>query len=358
MNSRELLHYLHSEADLKKLGVNVIFQTESQSSCHSISSSSSLPLNPVQKDCKQYLLPLLLHKTNFETIQMFMHKLLSPPSSSLDMDFIEKSERANTTTGIAPQVTFTAGKSRKGESIDFRQDMNGGSNDDEGKKDTHEKRQSSSSESGHDFNASLVLDLLTAALDCPRLWRGRDLMKPTHFILEDVLKLNDKQVERLIDFVIREGRPEKRADLLLRSCFFKESHTEVVFRKLAGIKQSLRPEEEGQEEERHRIIMMMDKNKETPSASTTSSTTNNKKTLNTIHTTSDPLIPSSLSRLLSRLPVSSFDLNLCRQQLTMFLRSLSPSLVSTSLVNTSPGHFYSSPSASLFFPPVAVESSL
>jgi hypothetical protein len=334
-NSRELLHYLESEGDLKKLGVQAIFESKSSSSKESIDSHSnasfpsSHPSIAVKREWKHYLLPLLLHKTNFETIRMLVHKLLSPPVISPFFSSVNSTETTTSYSSktriaagdsIAPQMT-PAVKGKPASLIDL----------------SLESYQNSvfldeTQESG----ATLVLDILTACLDCPRLWRGRDLTKPTHFILEDILNLNELQVSRLIDFVMKEGRYEKRVDLLLRSCFFKRSHISLVFRKLAGIRESLHLKE-GQEEQRMMMIMMEEgKNKEEPfegvtpttsAALTSSSTTNKKEKNHSNHTTTvsqEKKIPSSLKSLLSRLPASSFDLNLCRQDLTTFFRSLSP----------------------------------
>ena len=326
-NSRELLHYLHSEADLKKLGVQAILEkSRLKASSESIDDHASSPLSyssiSAKSHCKHYLLPLLLHKTNSETIQMFMHKLLSPPPdfsvTSTQRTSCSSTTSDCTTDGIAPQMTPGV-EGKIAPLIDLNRDC----------------LEASLLESSPQDHASLVLDLLTASIDSPRLWRGRDLSKPTHFILEDVLNLNEDQVERLIHFVIREGRPEKRVDLLLRSCFFKPSHIQVVFRKLAGMRQSLHLKE-GQEEQR---MIMIDKNKESTcpegASPTTTQTTTAKERNDSNHTTTHLIIPSSMRSLLSRLPASSFDLNLCRQELTTFLRSLSPSNDDSLFFNTS-----------------------
>lgn len=251
-----------------------------------------------------------------------MHKLLSPPPdfsvTSTQRTSCSSTTSDCTTDGIAPQMTPGV-EGKIAPLIDLNRDC----------------LEASLLESSPQDHASLVLDLLTASIDSPRLWRGRDLSKPTHFILEDVLNLNEDQVERLIHFVIREGRPEKRVDLLLRSCFFKPSHIQVVFRKLAGMRQSLHLKE-GQEEQR---MIMIDKNKESTcpegASPTTTQTTTAKERNDSNHTTTHLIIPSSMRSLLSRLPASSFDLNLCRQELTTFLRSLSPSNDDSLFFNTS-----------------------
>lgn len=333
-NSRDVSHFLLSEVDLMADGVDqLIFgrrrrgnlvnrkrQIENENNVNRLQDDND-------EDNKEYLLPLLLHKTSFSTIQLFIQKLLSPLSARIAAE--QSIDRRSTTRseGHKGRVIQTIGGNR----IDHDSDSNGRQIE-RMEEDTSSTEQLNDAdrmevngigyEGVVEYEPKLVLDFITAVLDSPRLWMGRELKRPNHFVLEDVLNLNASQVDRLVDYIIQEGRAESRVDLLLRSCLVKETHIRRVLTKLAGIAQSepsigesvrLPPTtipsssqqsqlmmttavEEGQEDDkRRRMTSSVDKNNMTP-------------------------LPSSL---ISRLPASSFDLNLWRQELTTFLRSLS-----------------------------------
>ena len=92
-----------------------------------------------------------------------------------------------------------------------------------------------------DLDSTAVLDFLTACLGSPRLWIGRDLNQPKHFEYEDVLKLNENQIKRLIDFVIEEGNAEKRVELVIKSCCLNENQINSVVNILKQI-ENLNPD--------------------------------------------------------------------------------------------------------------------
>ncbi|XP_054167329.1 integrator complex subunit 1-like [Oppia nitens] len=86
-----------------------------------------------------------------------------------------------------------------------------------------------------DLNATAVLDFLTACLGSPRLWIGRDLRQPKHMEYEDVLKLNDNQIKKLIKYIIEESNVAKRVLLVVKSCCFNSNQIQLVVNTLKQI---------------------------------------------------------------------------------------------------------------------------
>ncbi|CAG2119695.1 unnamed protein product, partial [Medioppia subpectinata] len=89
-----------------------------------------------------------------------------------------------------------------------------------------------------DLNATAVLDFLTACLGSPRLWIGRDLNQPKHSEYEDVLKLDDKQIKRLLDYVIEEANVSKRVPLVIKSCCLRSNQIKLVVNTLKQLDDS------------------------------------------------------------------------------------------------------------------------
>lgn len=137
---------------------------------------------------KSYLLPILVHKTSFETLNQYVIKLLGA-------DSLKKK-----------------------------------------------------------YKATPVLDFLAACLASPRIWAGRDRRKPKHSVHEDVLKLNDDQIERLVDYILEEGRAENRVSLLLKSVCYKRWHVNAIIDKLKKLNES----EKGRDPKSTELLVLLE----------------------------------------------------------------------------------------------------
>ncbi len=82
------------------------------------------------------------------------------------------------------------------------------------------------------LDSTAVLDFLTACLGSPRLWIGRDLNQPKNMIYEDVLKLSDSQINKLINYIIDEGSVAKRVPLVIKSCCLSDEQIKLVVKNL------------------------------------------------------------------------------------------------------------------------------
>lgn len=106
------------------------------------------------------------------------------------------------------------------------------------------------------LNPTAVLDFLTACLGSPRLWIGRDLNQPKHMEYEDVLKLDENQIKKLIGYVIEEGNAEKRVSLVIRSCCLDDSQIRTVVNTLKEVENS-RPDSTIASEMLFRLYLQM-----------------------------------------------------------------------------------------------------
>uniref|UniRef100_A0AAR5P8Z6 DUF3677 domain-containing protein n=1 Tax=Dendroctonus ponderosae TaxID=77166 RepID=A0AAR5P8Z6_DENPD len=96
-----------------------------------------------------------------------------------------------------------------------------------------------------------VLDYLTALINSPKLWQGRDKAVPKHAHFEDMLKLNEAQVKCIVKYILEESdqcesnwkqKMESRLPLLLKcigehapviiKMLFQSSDTEIYSREL------------------------------------------------------------------------------------------------------------------------------
>ena len=142
---------------------------------------------------RPYFLSLLLHKSNFSTMNHCIDYLLSDDHKDEDED---------------------------------EEDGEGG--DKEDKSDENDD-----SEAGQQLNPSAILDFLTICLSSPKLSigrddRGSDSGSKVFAKAEDVLQLSERQIRKLIQYVILENAVAKRTELVVKGCCVDKAKVDFV----------------------------------------------------------------------------------------------------------------------------------
>lgn len=83
----------------------------------------------------------------------------------------------------------------------------------------------SSHESWMQNDPSAVLDFLTSFINLPKLLSGNVWNTKMFSKSKNILKLEDEQIFKLIEYVLFEGEVSKRTDLVLKSCCYDMSKT-------------------------------------------------------------------------------------------------------------------------------------
>lgn len=133
---------------------------------------------------RPYFLSLLLHKSNFSTINHCIDYLLSDHKDDDDDDEEEEENEAD-----------------------------------------------NNSDSGQRLNASAILDFLTICLRSPKLSLGKDSVESgskVYIKSEDILQLDQRQIRKLIQYVIQENDIAKRADLVVKGCCVDKAKVDFV----------------------------------------------------------------------------------------------------------------------------------
>lgn len=130
---------------------------------------------------RPYFLSLLLHKSNFSTINHCIEYLLSDHKDEDDEE--------------------------------------------------EENEDDDASDSGQQLNPSAILDFLTICLSSPKLSLGKDGAESgskMYIKSEDILQLDQRQIRKLIQYVILENDIAKRADLVVKGCCVNKAKVDFV----------------------------------------------------------------------------------------------------------------------------------